>query len=65
MRPLMEELGRERQKALIAEGSMLSQTRALNAAHPVRTRGRRALARRLHSLAERVDTYEVTRIHSA
>jgi hypothetical protein len=65
MRPLMEELGRERQKALLAEGARLSQVREMRAPHPVSRRSRKALARGLHALADRVDSLEVARIHSA
>ena len=65
MRPLLEELGRERQRALIAEGARLSRARAAGTQPRTGTRGRRAIARQLHSLAERVDALEVARIHSA
>jgi hypothetical protein len=61
----MEELAHERQQALVAEGTRLSQARAIAASRPSRSRGRRVFARTLHALAVRVDELEVARIHSA
>ena len=65
MRPLFEEVALQRQQVLVAEGSRLSQLRALQECRQIRSRGRRAFARTLHALAMRVDDLEVARIHSA